>query len=89
MPQKLAGRITEPPVCVPSASGTCPSATAAAEPEDEPPGVCVPRSGFFVLPGVRTASSVVTVLPRMTAPASRSWPTQNASRCVCRPSCGR
>jgi DNA-binding transcriptional LysR family regulator len=29
----------EPEVCVPSASGTCRSATAAAEPLDEPPGV--------------------------------------------------
>ena len=38
-PQKEAGRITEPPVCVPSASGIMPAATAAAEPEDDPPGV--------------------------------------------------
>ena len=30
MPQNAAGRITEPPVCVPNASGTIPSATAAA-----------------------------------------------------------
>ena len=39
-PQNDAGRITEPPVCVPSASGIMPAATAAAEPEDDPPGVC-------------------------------------------------
>src|SRR6185312_3833641 len=38
-PQNEAGRITEPPVCVPSASGIMPAATAAAEPDDEPPGV--------------------------------------------------
>src|SRR5947208_3159876 len=38
-PQNAAGRITEPPVCVPSASGIMPAATAAAEPEDDPPGV--------------------------------------------------
>src|SRR5437764_8698742 len=38
-PQNEAGRITEPPVCVPSASGIMPAATAAAEPEDDPPGV--------------------------------------------------
>ena len=32
--------MTEPLVCDPTASGTMPAATAAAEPEDEPPGVC-------------------------------------------------
>ena len=41
MPQNAAGRITEPAVCVPKASGAMRSATAAAEPLDEPPGVCV------------------------------------------------
>ncbi len=35
-----AGRMTEPAVWLPIASGTMPAATAAAEPEDEPPGVC-------------------------------------------------
>jgi hypothetical protein len=30
----------EPAVCVPSASGSMWLATAAAEPLDEPPGVC-------------------------------------------------
>ena len=43
-------RITEPPVCVPTASGTIPSATAAAEPEEEPPGVCAGPCGLRVLP---------------------------------------
>src|SRR5262245_2897431 len=38
-PQKAAGRITEPPVWVPSANGIMPAATAAAEPAEEPPGV--------------------------------------------------
>ena len=38
-PQKAAGRTTEPAVWVPSASGTPPAATVAAEPEEEPPGV--------------------------------------------------
>src|SRR5260370_799052 len=37
-PQNEAGRITDPPVWVPSAAGTCKSATAAAEPLEEPPG---------------------------------------------------
>ena len=35
--------MTEPPVCVPRASGQRPVATAAADPLDDPPGVC-PRS---------------------------------------------
>jgi hypothetical protein len=39
VPQKLAGRMIDPPVWVPIATGTCPSATAAAEPLDDPPGV--------------------------------------------------
>ena len=38
-PQKAAGRMTEPPVWLPKASGSMPAATAAAEPDDEPPGV--------------------------------------------------
>jgi hypothetical protein len=38
-PQNEAGLITEPPVCVPRASGIMPAPTAAAEPDDEPPGV--------------------------------------------------
>ncbi len=78
-PQKAAGRMTEPPVCVPTAAGTMPAATAAAEPEEEPPGVCSRFTGLRVRDGVRVASSVVTVLPRMTAPARRSAVTQEAS----------
>ena len=31
--------MVEPPVWLPSASGTIPAATAAAEPLEEPPGV--------------------------------------------------
>ena len=38
-PQKAAGRMTEPMVCVPKASGQKPAATAAAEPLLLPPGV--------------------------------------------------
>ena len=62
-PQNAAGRITDPLVCVPIAPSTCPAATAAAEPDDEPPGVCRAFHGFFVLPGWKYANSVVTVLP--------------------------
>ena len=65
-PQKAAGRIVEPPVWVPSPTGTWKSATAAAEPLDEPPGVCAGLCGWTVSRGSRLANSVVTVLPRMT-----------------------
>ena len=78
-PQYDAGRMIEPTVCVPSAIGTMKSATAAAEPLDEPPGVRRMSCGLVVLPGVTAANSVVTVLPRMTAPASRANATHAAS----------
>ena len=42
LPQKAAGRMIDPPTWVPMAVGTMPAATAAPDPEDEPPGV---RSG--------------------------------------------
>ncbi len=48
-PQKLAGTRTEPPVSVPSAVSQSPAATAAAEPEDEPPGT---RPGALTFTGV-------------------------------------
>jgi hypothetical protein len=79
MPQNAAGRIVEPPVCVPKATGTWKSATAAAEPLDEPPGVCARFSGCTVSRGARLANSVVTVLPRMTPPWLRVRATQAAS----------
>ena len=63
MPQKAAGRIIEPLVCVPIAASTWPAATAAADPDDEPPGVCRAFHGLRVLPGWKYANSVVTVLP--------------------------
>ena len=40
-PQKDAGRITEPTVWVPRATGIVPLPTAAPDPLDEPPGVLV------------------------------------------------
>ena len=43
--------MTDPLVWVPTASGTIPAATAAAEPLDEPPGVCSGLWGLRVLPG--------------------------------------
>jgi len=56
---------------VPIASGTMKSATAAAEPLDEPPGVWAGLCGLAVGPGWRLANSVVTVLPSRMAPAAR------------------
>ena len=43
--------MTDPLVWLPSASGTMPAATAAADPLDEPPGVCAGLWGLRVLPG--------------------------------------
>src|SRR6516225_3340177 len=78
-PQKLAGLITDPPVCVPKASGTMPAPTAAAEPEDEPPGVWPRLRGFRVAGGSACAKAVVAVLPTMPAPAWRASITSPAS----------
>src|SRR5436189_852221 len=47
-PQKCAGMRIDPPVSEPSAAGTRRAATAAPEPEDEPPVIC---AGFH---GLRT-----------------------------------
>ena len=44
--------MTEPPVWLPSASGSMPAATAAAEPDDEPPGVCARLRGLRVSRGL-------------------------------------
>ena len=41
----------EPPVWVPKATGTMKSATAAADPLDDPPGVCAGLCGLAVGPG--------------------------------------
>src|ERR1700761_4776499 len=78
-PQNEAGRITEPPVCVPSAIGSMPAATAAAEPEDEPPGVCSVLCGLRVAVGSLAANAVVVVLPATVAPACFSIITTEAS----------
>src|SRR5690606_37548579 len=70
--QKLAGLRTEPISCVPIATGTMPAPTAAPEPLEEPPGVRFSSNGFVVGPGSRKPNAVVTVLPRIMAPASHS-----------------
>ncbi len=78
-PQYDAGRITDPPVCVPTANGTKPAATAAAEPADEPPGVRPGALGLSVVVGLKKANSVVLVLPITSPPARRTAPTIAAS----------
>src|SRR3984957_3373802 len=70
-PQNAAGRMMLPAVWVPNANGNIPSATPAAEPEDDPPGVCAGLAGLAVGPGLRVANSVVTVLPITTPPTAR------------------
>src|ERR1700738_4187925 len=50
-PQDAAVRTIEPAVCVPNASGIIQSATAAAEPDEDPPGVCAGLWGLRVGPG--------------------------------------
>ncbi len=73
------GRMTDPAVCVPNAMGTMPAETAAADPDDEPPGVWSSCWGLRVLAGWSAASSVVTVLPIITAPAALASATHVAS----------
>src|SRR5690606_1983661 len=79
-PLNAAGRMMDPPVCVPIARGTIPAATAAADPLDDPPGECARFHGFRVGPGAVKAYSAVTVLPIGIAPAARSCATQDASK---------
>ena len=71
--------MTEPLVCVPKAMGTCMSATAAAEPEEEPPGVRVGSWGLCEELAENVANSVVSVLPIRSAPRLLSWAMQAAS----------
>src|SRR5271168_330679 len=77
--------MVEPITCVPSAALAMPAATEAAEPLDEPPGVCAVFHGLRVPRGSDAANSVVTVLPRITAPASRKARTLAASFSECQP----
>src|SRR2546425_175844 len=84
-PQNAAGMRTEPPPSLPSAIGPQPLATAAAAPPLLPPGVrsrfhglrVTPKSGLSVT--ALWPNSDVVVLPRSTAPAAFSRPTDTAS----------
>lgn len=76
---------TEPAPSEPSAAGTRPAATAAAEPPDEPPGVWPVCHGLRVAPKARPSvnghwpSSQELVLPTITAPAALSRRTDSLS----------
>src|SRR5215469_2552201 len=89
-PQLFDGLTIEPSVSVPIASGASPAAIATPEPELEPdglrpvpygftaclPSLCRPLVEFLVR---KLADSDKLAMPNMTAPASRSLPTRNAS----------
>ena len=59
----------DPTDCVATDRGAICAATAAPDPLDDPPGVRVTLCGLVVGPALAIAYSVVTVVPRMTAPA--------------------
>ena len=77
-PQHAAGIRIEPPMSLPSHSGTNPAATAAALPPEEPPADSRGSRGLRVGPWRtgsvtgRSPSSGVFVLPTTIAPAARS-----------------
>ncbi len=77
-PHSAAGWRIEPPVSVPIPRGTWQAATAAADPPLDPPGTRPRSHGFAVGPNAECsvdepiANSSMLVLPRITAPASRS-----------------
>src|SRR3954452_10270706 len=85
VPVKAAGIRTDPPPSVPTDQAPMPSATAAADPPLEPPGVVARSQGLRVTLYLNESvtpfqeNSGVVVLPRMTAPASRSRATDGAS----------
>src|SRR5439155_4649962 len=86
-----AGQTTEPSVSVPTASAQRLAATAAPEPELDPQGLRSSAYGFLVRPPRPLhpltewlermfAHSLRLVLPKMTAPASRSFFATKESR---------
>src|SRR5258708_33514553 len=84
-PQNDAGCRTEPPVSDPSAAGTAPAATSAAEPPEEPPGTRVLSGGGSARPYAEgsvdepMANSSQFVFPAIRAPAALSFATAVAS----------
>ncbi len=81
-----AGLRSEPPMSLPSASGTMPLARAAAAPPLEPPADLVTSYGLRVVPKTRlnvcdpAAHSGTFVFPMTTAPAPRMRSATRSSR---------
>src|ERR1700733_2961906 len=79
------GERMEPPVSEPVPATARFAATAAPVPPEEPPGVLVRLDGFFTCPPSELtdmpplANSCRLALPKIIAPASRSFITANAS----------
>src|SRR5699024_1718918 len=84
-PQQAAGMRMLPPPSLAPANGTTPAATSAADPPDEPPGVCPVFQGLRVAP--KDSGSVmplepnsgVLVRPNGTSPAVFQRVTSSAS----------
>ena len=90
MPQVWLGQMMEPSVSVPTAAAQRLAATAAPEPDDEPHGLRSSAYGLRVWPPRllqpltewlerKFAHSLRLVLPRITAPAARSFSDTLAS----------
>lgn len=85
MPLKAAGTRPEPAVSVPSAMSAIPSATATADPDEEPPDTCSGERALRTAPyGLRVPTRPVAnwsrfVVPRTTAPAAFRRATAGAS----------
>ena len=85
MPHRPAGTRTDPPPSMPRAKAASPAATAAADPDDDPPAkrpvscgfTGVPQIGFK--PVMPTPASWQLALPSRTAPAALSAATAGAS----------
>ena len=77
-PLHAAGMRTEPPMSLPSASGTQPDATAAALPPEEPPGVRSRACGLRVVPhsGLSVCERVGELRRRRLADDDRAGPAQ-------------
>ncbi len=87
IPQDEAGLRTLPPVSVPIAMGSIPAATAAPDPDEEPPGWWLGFQGFRAgghgksNAGPPSANSWVESLPIRIAPAAFSLAATVASLC--------
>src|SRR5258708_34493935 len=95
-PLALLGHTMEPSVSVPTATTARSAAIAAPDPELEPQGFRFSAYGLRVCPPRplqpleecaerKLAHSLRLVLPRISAPASRSFRTMNASRARWKP----